>query len=160
MVLSGAVRCRSAKPQITEVINDYKILFSIPHVVSKPGYPLASATDYAILLECSCKSKLVQLSISTVVDHSNKENEEADNGEKLKKKKGCTDPATLPGNVKKAANIRTLQECWKCAKQTPDCLGTYCFVNNEGTHLPLSHERLDCWAAAMVCFFSSYCSIY
>jgi hypothetical protein len=27
-------------------------------------------------------------------------------------------------------------------------------------HLPLSHERLDCWAAAMVCFFSSLCSIY
>ena len=134
-------------------IDDYEILFSIPRVVSKPGYPLASATDYAILLERSCKSKLVQLSISTVVDHGNKENEEADNGEKLKKKKGRTDPATLPGNVKKAANIRTLQERCKCAKQTPDCLGTYCFVNNEGTHLPLSHERLDCWAAAMVCFF-------
>ena len=86
-------------------IDDYEILFSIPRVVSKPGYPLASATDYAILLERSCKSKLVQLSISTVVDHGNKENEEADNGEKLKKKKGRTDPATLPGNVKKATNI-------------------------------------------------------
>jgi hypothetical protein len=133
-------------------IDNYEILFTIPRVVSKPGYPLASATDYSILLDRSAKSKLVQLSISTVVDDGNKENVEVDNAEKLKKKKG-RDPATLPGNVKKVANIRTLQEHWKCAKKTPDCLGTYCFVNNEGTHLPLSHERLDCWAAAMVCSF-------
>ena len=68
-------------------IDDYEILFSIPRIVSKPGYPLASATDYSILLERSCKSKLVQLSISTVVDHGNKENEEADSAEKLKKRK-------------------------------------------------------------------------
>ena len=62
-------------------INNYEVLLTIPRVVSKPGYPLASATDYSILL------------------------------------------------------------------------GTYCFVNNEGMHLPLSHERLDCWAAAMASFF-------
>jgi hypothetical protein len=67
----------------------------------------------------------------------------------VKKKKSC-DPATLPGNVKKVANIQSLQDHWKCAKKTAECLGTYCFVNKEGTHLPLSHERLDCWAAAMV----------
>jgi hypothetical protein len=143
-------------------INDYKILFTIPRVVAKPGYPLASATDYAILLERSSKSKFVQLSIvSTVIDNGNKENDGAENAEKLKKKKGGRrDPATLPGNVGKAANIRTLQERWKCAKKTPDCQGTYCFVNNEGTHLPLSHECLDCWAAAMVHFYSSHHSIY
>ena len=148
------------KPSILSIDN-YEVLFTIPRVVSKPGYPLASATDYTILLDRSAKSKLVQLSISTVVDDGNKENEEVDNAaaEKLKKKKG-RDPATLPGNVKKVANIRALQEHWKCAKKTPDCLGTYCFVNDEGTHLPLSHERLDCWAAAMVCSFSFCCSVY
>ena len=133
-------------------IDDYEILFSIPRVVTKPGYPLASAMDYTILLERSVKSRLVQLSISAVIDN-NKENDEVDNAEKLKKKKGGRrDPATLPGNVAKVANIQALQEPWKCAKKTTTCLGTYCFVNNEGVHLPLSHERLDCWAAAMVSF--------
>ena len=131
-------------------IDDYEILFTIPRVVAKPGYPLASATDYVILLERS-KSKLVQLTISTVINNNDKENGEHDDSEKLKKKKG-RDPATLPGNIGKAANIQTLQERWKCDKKTPNCMGTYCFVNNEGMHLPLSHERLDCWAAAMVHF--------
>ena len=65
-------------------------------------------------------------------------------------KKKSHDPATLPRNVMKAANIGSLKEHWKCAKKTADCLGTYCFINNEGTHLPLSHEHLDFWAAAMV----------
>jgi hypothetical protein len=130
-------------------IDDYDILFTIPRIVSKPGYPLASATDYSILLDRSVKSRLVQLSVSTAIDDGDKENEEMENAEKAKKKKG-RDPATLPGNVKKAANIRSIQERWKCAKKTAECQGTYCFVDNEGTHLPLSHERLDCWAAAMV----------
>jgi hypothetical protein len=130
-------------------IDDYDILFTIPRIVSKPGYPLASATDYSILLDRSVKSRLVQLSVSTAIDDGDKENEEMEKAEKAKKKKG-RDPATLPGNVKKAANIRSIQERWRCAKKTAECQGTYCFVDNEGMHLPLSHERLDCWAAAMV----------
>ena len=148
------------KPSILSIDN-YKVLFTILRVVRRPGYPLTSTKDYSILLDHSAKSKLVQLSISTVVDDGNKENEEVDNAaaEKLKKKKGH-DPATLPGNVKKVANIQALQEHWKCAKKTPDCLGTYSFVNNEGMHLPLSHECLDCWAAAIVCSFSSCCYVY
>ena len=134
-------------------IDNYDILFTIPRVVGKPGYPLASATDYSILLDRSVKSRLVQLSISTTIDDGDKENEEA---EKAKKKKS-RDPATLPGNVKKTANIRSLQERWKCAKKTAKCLGTYSFVDKEGTHLPLSHEHLDCWEAAMVhCLFSFF----
>jgi hypothetical protein len=77
-------------------IDDYDILFTIPRVVSKPGYPLASATDYGILLDRSVKSRLVQLSISMTIDDGNKENEEMEKAEKAKKKKG-RDPATLPG---------------------------------------------------------------
>ena len=133
-------------------IDDYDILFTIPRVVSKPGYPLANATDYCILLDRSAKSRLVQLSISMTNDDDNKENEEVEKVPEIVKKKKSRDPATLPGNVKKVANIRSLQDHWKCAKKTAECLGTYCFVNKEGTHLPLSHERLDCWAAAMVCY--------
>ena len=72
-------------------------------------------------------------------------------------KKKRHDPATLPRNVMKAANIQSLQEHWKCAKKTADCLGTYCFINNEGTHLPLSHEHLDFWAAAMVHYLFFFC---
>ena len=75
-------------------IDNYEVLFTIPCVVSKPSYPLASAMDYSILLDRSVKSKLVQLSISTVDDDGNKENEEVDNAaaEKLKKKKAAILP--------------------------------------------------------------------
>ena len=154
------VKIDEAFKPTTLSIDDYSILFTIPRVVSKPGYPLVSATDYSILLDRSFKSRLVQLSISTAID-VNKENEEdsEEKAEKAKKEKK-SDPATLPGNVKKAANIRSLQECWKCPKKTAECLGTYCFVNNEGTHLPLSHERLDCWASAMVCYLLFFFCFY
>ena len=75
-------------------IDNYEVLFTIPCVVSKPGYPLASTMVYSILLDRSAKSKLVQLSISTVDDDGNKENEEVDNAaaEKLKKKKAAILP--------------------------------------------------------------------
>ena len=146
------VKIEEAFKPTTLSINDYNILFTIPHVVNKPGYPLGSATDYSILLDHSVKSRLVQLSISVIWDDNVKESDEAEKVEKAKKKKSH-DPAMFPGNVKKVVNIQSLQEHWKYAKKMAECLGTYCFVNNEGMHLPLSHECLDCWAAAMVWYF-------
>lgn len=67
------------------------------------------------------------------------------------------DPATLPGNVNKNLNIQALREEWKCSKSDATCPGTYCFVDPEtAIHLPLSNERFDCWASAMVSLTSLF----
>jgi hypothetical protein len=58
----------------------------------------------------------------------------------------------LPGNVKKNANIQALRDAYTCMKADATCPGTHCYVDPEtNSHLPLSHEKLDCWASAMVC---------
>jgi len=95
------------------------------------------------------KSPLVNVTVHTVTDGSDKENKEKEKAPKSKKSSRA-DPATLPGNVNKAANIQLLQEHWKCPQKTPVCSGTHCFVTVEGAHMALSHQRLDCWASAMV----------
>ena len=70
------------------------------------------------------------------------------------------DPATLPGNVNKTANIRDLREEWKCTKPNGTCVGTHCYVNpGTGAHFPLNPAMFDCWASAMVCHFLSFSSI-
>jgi hypothetical protein len=142
-------------------LTNYDVLFSIPRVLSKPGAPLTCEADHAMLLErvSKLKSPLVNISIEAVTTGSDKENEE-DEGDKPKSKKKTArrDPATLPGNVNKTANVRLLQERWKCVQKTVTCMGVHCFVD-EGAHLPLSHERIECWAFAMVCFFS-FCLFY
>ena len=66
------VKIDEAFKPTTLSIDDYSILFTIPRVVSKPGYPLVSATDYSILLDRSFKSRLVQLSISMAIDVNKK----------------------------------------------------------------------------------------
>jgi hypothetical protein len=66
-------------------------------------------------------------------------------GDGKPKKKTVCNPATLLGNVKKVGNIQALQEHWKYQKKQPTCLGTFCFVDEDGNHIPLSHKKLDCW---------------
>jgi hypothetical protein len=80
------------------------------------------------------------------------EQEDLNKANNDKGKKKSRDPATLPGNVNKNENIKALRERWVCPKKQASCLGMHCFINEDegNTHLPLSHERLDCWAAAMV----------
>jgi hypothetical protein len=73
-------------------------------------------------------------------------------GDGKPKKKTVRNPATLPGNVKKVGNIQALQEHWKCQKKLPMCLGTFCFIDEDGNHIPLSHKKLDCWVSSMVQF--------
>lgn len=67
--------------------------------------------------------------------------------------KKTKDPAVLPGNITKANNISQLQKQWKCPACQDKCVGTYCYQSSNlpDEHLPLSHEKLDCWASAMVC---------
>jgi hypothetical protein len=136
---------------------DYDIICTIPRIITKPGIPLASSTDYNLLLERSHKSNLINVTITPSSDPSDKENDSAED-EGVKKTKGTRqrrDPATLLGNVNKVAQISLLQERWKCPKQTPVCFGAHCFINTDGEHIPLSHPRMECWASAIV----SVCSL-
>ena len=137
---------------------NYSIAYTIPHIVSKPGYPLFSADDYALLVDRARKPKLVHLHVTPVVGPDDKENQPAnDDAEKTKQKRSRVNPKDLPGYVNKIAGIQALQGRWKCPKQTTKCFGVHCFVDKEGTHLALSHEMLDCWVMCIVCFsFSSH----
>lgn len=61
------------------------------------------------------------------------------------------DSAMLPRNVNKNAYIQALCEEWKCTKAEAAFPGSHCYVNPDtGVHLPLSHEKMDCWASAVV----------
>ena len=132
---------------------NYSIAYTIPHIISKPGYPLSSTDDYALLVNRASKPKLVHLHVTPVVGPDDKENQPAnDDAEKTKKKRSRANPEDLPGYVNKIAGIQALQGRWKCPKQTTKCFGVYCFVDKEGTHLALSHEMLDCWAMCIVRF--------
>ena len=139
----------------------YNFVVSILRVISKPGLPLTSDDDYDLLLTKIRIGKvkepiLANVTITQLDD--NKENEPAANDKS--KKKNAKDPETLPGNVEKNNNIQILQQCWKCNKRQNNCIGVYCYIDREGKHLSLSHQRLDCWASAMVRFYFLfiYCS--
>ena len=132
----------------------------MPHIMPKPGWPLANEDQYKIVLERIRQAKgnpVVNVTIDQLPlpADANKENEpEVSKGSKRK------DPAFLPGNLKRNANIQRLQEAWKCPGKRDECVGTHCYIQNNGTHLPLGHERLECWASAMVspsCLSSHAC---
>ena len=137
-------------------ITHYDIMFTITRVVSKPGILIVTEADYGILLEKALgKGKtmaIVNLVITQLVAFGEKENIALDAVEdpKSKKKKAQIDPDTLPGNINRTSQIWILQERWACKKKQPTCMGTFCFVGNSGTHLPLSHSMLDCWASSIV----------
>jgi hypothetical protein len=130
----------------------YNFLVSILRITSKPGLPLATDTDYDLLITKSKAVKvkdsepiLANVTITQLDSGDDKENELGKS-----KKKVMKDPDTLPGNVEKVNNIQKLQQCWKCDKRQGNCVGMYCYIDREGNHLSLSHQRLDCWASAMV----------
>jgi len=134
----------------------FNFMVSILRVISKPGVPLISNDDYNLLLTKIKAGKvkepiLANVTITQLDGVDDKENEPAVN-DKTKKKGGRKDPDTLPGNVEKTNNIQMLQQQWKCNKWQNNCVGVYCYIDREGNHLSLSHQRLDCWASAMVCF--------
>lgn len=136
----------------------FDISFTIPRIVPKPGMPLETEASYSILLQrvsgCTGKAKEPPIiSISICQKAAAGQREDLNNGNNDKGKKKSRDPATLPGNVKKNENLKALRERWVCPKKQASCLGMHCFINAEdegSAHLPLSHEWLDCWAAAMV----------
>ena len=136
-------------------LTKYNIIVSIPRfIAAKPGQPLNSEADYTVLVNRISLGKLKDPIIANVtivqLEHTdNKENEPAVK-EKTKKLKKLDD-RDLPSTVQKYTNIEKLQKHWKCNKQQANCLGTWCYINHEGNHVPLGHQRLDCWASAMVC---------
>jgi hypothetical protein len=136
-------------------VSKFNFMVSISRVISKPGVPLISDNDYDLFLTKIKLGKLKEpilanVSITQLDGVDDKENEPAAN-DKTKKKGGRKDPDTLPGNVEKTNNIQMLQQRWKCDKRQNNCIGVYCYIDREGNHLSLSHQRLDCWASAMVC---------
>ena len=131
----------------------FDISFTIPCIVPKPGMPLETEASYSILLRHVCKAKEPPIiSISICQKGAAGQQEDPNNANNSKGKKKSHDPATLPGNIKKNENMKALRDRWVYPKKQASCLGVHCFVNEDegSTHLPLSHERLDCWAAAMV----------
>ena len=133
----------------------YRVVVSIPRIISKPGMPLASESDYAILLQrTSGKGKngiLVALTIIQIDTGVDKENiappADTTSAGKSKSKK---DIDALPGNKKKLGHIMALQERWRCEKKQGSCFGAYCYIDTDCTHLPLNHDRIDVWAMSMV----------
>jgi hypothetical protein len=129
----------------------FDISFTIPRIVPKPGMPLETEASYSILLQRVCKAKEPPIiNINICQKGAAGQQEDLNNANNDKGKKKSRDPAMLPGNVKKNENLKGLRERWVCPKKQVSCLGMHCFIDEGGTHLPLSHERLDCWAAAMV----------
>ena len=141
----------------------HNFVVSILRVISKPGCPLASDNDYDLFLTRLKARKVKENILSNVTitqfdGNDDKENEPAMNNKP--KKNSRKDPDTLPGNVEKTNNIQMLQQRWKCNKRQNNCVGVYCYIDCEGNHLSLSHQHLDCWALAMVCFFLSFCLFF
>ena len=141
----------------------YNLVVSILRNISKPGIPLASDNDYDLFLARLKAGKvkeniLAKVTITQLDGNDDKENEPAMNNKP--KKNSRKDPDMLPGNVEKTNNIQMLQQHWKCNKKQNNCIGVYCYIDREGNHLSLSHQRLDCWASAMVCFFFEFLSIF
>ena len=132
-------------------IADFDIKFVIPRIIAKPGMPLVSEESYAVLLQRIQKSNSIPIVTINASQHAVETEPVQDDAEKdLKKKKG-RDPETLPGNIKKNAKIKELHKRWTCPQRQISCAGTYCFIEADGSHLPLSHECFDVWASAMVC---------
>ncbi|KAF8185982.1 hypothetical protein BJ912DRAFT_852486, partial [Pholiota molesta] len=148
--------------------DDFTVMFYIPRVLPKPGMALSIEENYAALLvrAANLASKTPTINITIQQKHGvkpavdkEKENvpvvpaapEAIEGGKAAKKKK---EPAVLPGNVNRALNVQRLQERWKCTIRQPGtCIGAYCYVfPDTSVHLPLNHERLECWSSAMVSF--------
>ena len=60
------------------------------------------------------------------------------------------DPMLIETNAKHIQNMQALREHWICPKAQPSCTGMHCYIDFDNNHIPLSHERLECWATAML----------
>jgi hypothetical protein len=147
------VRITDALNPTTIDLANYNIMACISRIITKPGAPLNTEDEFTMFVHRLTSSKakdgvLANVTITQLDDGNDKENiPEKDAGQSKKKSK---DSDLLPGNFKKTSNVQALQERWVCQKKQPNCLGKYCFVFDDGTHLPLSNACLECWAFSMV----------
>ena len=135
-------------PKVIDLAN-YNLIALVTRIVPKPGSPLNTEDEYAIFLNKLSDGKAkdgvsAHVTITELDNGDDKENAP----EKDDKKKSKDKP--FPSELRKAANIQELQKRWGCKNKQLNCLGKYCYVFDDGTHLALSSECLNCWAFAMV----------
>jgi hypothetical protein len=171
-------------PQVLDIMH-YDLLFHITRILPKPGMALKNDADYDFMIQHArniiSKDPTINISIIEKAGDNNKENKDEEKNEACNGKSGkrvrfwlylifgspnkheyqvVKDPAILPGNLNKNANIQSLHEEWRCMKSNASCPGTHCYVDSDsGEHLPLNHEHFDCWASAMVCTFHLLCPL-
>jgi hypothetical protein len=63
---------------------------------------------------------------------------------------GAKDTDALAGNKHLIQTFQALRVRWNCLNKTDTCLGNQCYVDPDSVHLPLSHERLEAWASAIL----------
>ncbi|KAF9459314.1 hypothetical protein BDZ94DRAFT_1239330 [Collybia nuda] len=123
------------------------------------GMSLANETDYGFMIQRACnlttRNPTINITINEIPAAANnatdKENTGSSKVEGQGKKKKQKEAPILPGNTNKNAHIQSLRDEWQCNKPTPSCVGSHCYINPDTSdHLPLSHERFDCWALAML----------
>ncbi|KAF9459546.1 hypothetical protein BDZ94DRAFT_1324692 [Collybia nuda] len=138
---------------------NYDAMFHILRVLPKPGMSLANETDYGFMIQRACnlttRNPTINITINEIPAAANNATDKENTGSsKVKgqgKKKKQKEAPILPGNTNKNAHIQSLRDEWQCNKPTPSCVGSHCYINpNTSDHLPLSHERFDCWASAML----------
>ncbi|KAF9473464.1 hypothetical protein BDN70DRAFT_937414 [Pholiota conissans] len=146
--------------------DDFTTMFFIMRVLPKPGMALSTQENYASLLlrvnNLASKTPTVNITIQQKQGRGPTANKEKENvpaaasameaageGKAAKKKK---EPTILSGNVNRALNVQKLQDHWRCTIRQPGtCIGAYCYVfPDTQVHLPLNHERLECWSSAML----------
>jgi hypothetical protein len=126
-------------------LEDFNVMFHIPRNLTKPGLHLTCDKEFQTMLK-----RVSTIKNNPVINITLSENpcKAAADDEKENKTKKSSDQ--LAGNLAKNNNISQIQEHWKCPKKQADCLGTHCYVDENGSHLPLGHERLKNWATSMV----------
>jgi hypothetical protein len=93
-------------------ITHYEIMCTVPHIIPKPGMPALSEADYAAVLGRVRRASSKEPPFVTVTISQHQENAPPianTEAEKATKKKSH-DPATLPGNLKRSANVKLLEE--------------------------------------------------
>ncbi|KAL0949268.1 hypothetical protein HGRIS_009346 [Hohenbuehelia grisea] len=132
--------------------DNYKVTATIPRVLGKPGVPLASDTDYALIVQRFLGMRntdpLANITIEELTSTEAEDKENNDTSAKKKSKNAKRDPALLPGNVAKATRITEIRTKWKCPKKTAQCLGGTFYVGPDfDGHFPMGHDHVDCWAS-------------
>ncbi|KAI5994992.1 hypothetical protein EDD15DRAFT_2365882 [Pisolithus albus] len=149
--------------------DDYEVSFSIPRISPTP-LSVTEEDDYIELIQRVKKAKnfeaniyIQQRSVPELkrkdhsgrkdLDHPRKDINESSDEERMakcrkKKNQGTNNDVEVEQPVN--TNIKLLRSRYVCNKK-PMCPSEHCFVNPaNGSHIPLTFSRLECWASAML----------